>query len=66
MNEWIKGQPPLGILKKMDVWIDNDHIREAQAIPSIDYSSLFFTDCTHPMQNAFCPRERIVAYRIQL
>jgi len=41
----------------------NGQRRTAKVLPHLDAHSLFFTDCTHPEQNAYCNIERVKAWR---
>jgi hypothetical protein len=66
MNEWIIGNriPMLNGVDFIDVQLTNDTVRLVQRRPIVDYGSLWFADCTHPAQNAYCSTSLIKAWRI--
>lgn len=65
-SEWIIGNriPMLNGVDFIEVQLDDDSVRTVQRRPLVDYSSLWFIDCTHPAQNAYCAESKIKAWRI--
>ena len=49
---------------RIQVQLIDDSVREVHRRPTVDFSSLWFTDCTHPAQNAYCPESKIKAWRL--
>lgn len=50
---------------KFQVWLTNDQVRRVERRPYLDWASLWFTDCTHAIQNAYCSPDYIQAWRIE-
>lgn len=60
-------------LQKLREWADSqfgecapksdETLRRVSFRPSVDYASLFFDDCQHPAQNAYCDPKSIMAWR---
>jgi len=46
------------------VLMDDMSYRKCKMMPAIDAYNLYYTDCTHPLQNAYCDRNRIVKWKI--
>jgi hypothetical protein len=64
-DEWIIGNRlPMVNGYDFQVHLKDGTLRRVGRRPTIDYSSLFFKDCTHPAQNAFCSSENIQAWRL--
>lgn len=65
-DEWIIGNriPMLNGAELIDVCLDDDTVRLVRRRPLVDYSSLWFVDCSHPAQNAYCSDMKIKAWRI--
>jgi hypothetical protein len=62
--DWIIGcRIPLDCGSKFQVQTKADQVREVERKPNLDYSTLWFTDCTHPAQNAVCSESYIKAWR---
>lgn len=47
------GSPPPG-WEEFEVLMPDDSVRRVKRIPTLDWETLFYQDCTHPMQNAIC------------
>jgi hypothetical protein len=64
MNEWVLGQN-VPRIESIDfqVQLKNDSIRTVNLRPLLDPRTLWFTDCTHQLQNAICGDSQIVAWR---
>ena len=65
-NEWIIGNR-LPFLEDVvfQVQTTADDVRECRRIPNRDWSTLWFTDCTHPTQNAICHESNIKTWKIK-
>lgn len=61
--DWIHSRPPWLIDREIEVWSPYYGLRSAAVLPSLDTTSLWFTDCNHALQNAYCDRNRIEAWR---
>jgi len=62
---WIPGHEiPYTPDAVFDVFMDNGHIRKVRRNLSLDYSNLFYMDCTHPAQNAYCTQDQVKAWRV--
>lgn len=62
--DWIHTQHvPRKAGTEYEVWLGRDEVRRCAMNPAIDFSNLFYTDCTNPLQNAAVPEERILAWR---
>ena len=63
-TEWHLG--PIQIVNGYgyQVQMQNDTIRNCVRRPRCDYSTLWFTDCTHPLQNAICSPDYVKAWRL--
>lgn len=64
MNDWVNGNPPYSIEAELEVKMSDGSMRTCKKIPAIDYGNLFFTDCTHAEQNAYCDRKKIISWRV--
>lgn len=64
-ESWLSGQPVFKDGAEFEVMLDDGSIRQCKRYPSIDYGNLFFTDCTHPAQNAYCSNNAIKAWRFK-
>jgi hypothetical protein len=63
-SEWFIGDdPPFIPGAVFRVWTDGN-VRTVRYHPEIYGMSLLFTDCKHPMQQAFCDRAHIQAWRL--
>lgn len=63
--EWqLEGLPPLIDGATFEVWITDGSTRRVARDPGLDWSSLFFQDCTHPAQNAYCSPDIIAGWRL--
>lgn len=62
--EWSEGVPRLIDGAVFDVRLKDGQQRQCRRIPTLDWSSLFFTDCTHPAQNAYCADSLITSWRV--
>jgi hypothetical protein len=59
-SEWIhEGLPPIN--SSAQVWLEDGSVR--RVVTDNFCGALRFTDCTHPLQNAHCPAESIMAWR---
>lgn len=57
--EWEhEGLPPPGV--DFDAWLTNGQVRQVRNTDGC----LTFLDCTHPAQNAYCDRSRVMAWRL--
>ena len=66
MMEWILGNRIPNIDgASFQVWTDSGGTRTCRRYPARDQFSLWFTDCTHPAQNAYCAQDSIQAWRIK-
>ena len=61
-NEFSYGNPPC-IQGELLVLMNNMQFRRAKIIPTLDAYNLYFIDCSHPMQNAYCNRLEIVKWK---
>lgn len=64
-DRWIANMMRLAIVtaQPLQVWLGGDVVRRVSFRPSVDYASLFFDDCQHPAQNAYCDPKSIMAWR---
>jgi hypothetical protein len=64
MSEWVLGQnvPRINNIE-FQVQLKDDSVRTVNLRPLLDHWTLWFTDCTHPLQNAICNDSQIVAWR---
>lgn len=61
---WHTGKPSPSILEEIEVMMeDSGKVRRVLRIPELDYGNFFFTDCTHPAQNAYCWMGNVKAWR---
>ena len=66
-DEWILGNK-LPILKddaSFQVQLKDGQTRSVCRKPRLDFTSLWFIDCSHPMQNAYCDEDSIAYWRIK-
>lgn len=63
IGAWEAGMPPFVVGVKFDVLLKNGEQRRVERNQALDWANLFFTDCTHPMQNAFCAPDSVVKWR---
>lgn len=47
----------------MQVWTASGDVREVAYRPGFCPMALWFTDCTHALQNAYCSRDSVQAWR---
>ena len=65
MTEWIIGNKVPRIAgESFQVQTKLNDVRTVEFRPDTDCFSLWFTDCTHPAQNALCNDECIKAWRV--
>ena len=67
MSEWIHSNPAHASLdihgERLQVWMRSGAVREALShYACAPY--LMFTDCTHPLQNAICHPDGVMAWRL--
>jgi hypothetical protein len=62
--DWAEGVPEFIDGALFDVILKDGQQRQCRRIPTLDWSNLFFTDCTHPAQNSFCADSLISAWRV--
>lgn len=60
VHNFKKGAPAFKTSTEYIVIIRSGEIRKARFSPTFDFANMLFTDCTHPMQNAFCGYETIL------
>ena len=66
MEEWIIGsRVPFVGDAVVQVMTTNNHVRECRRMADRDWSTLWFTDCAHPAQNAICNESDIAAWRLK-
>ena len=64
MTEWILGNKVPRINgAEFQVQLRDNSVRSVKVNPLKDHWTLWFTDCTHPMQNAICDDFQIIAWR---
>jgi hypothetical protein len=64
-GEWVIGNKvPFVNGHSIQVQTTFNDVRTVIRRPTLDFSSLWFTDCQHPAQNAYCAESNIVAWRI--
>ena len=63
MNEFSYLNAPV-CKDELTVLMNNMEYRTCIIKPFLDPYNLFFTDCTHPAQNAYCNRNSIVKWKI--
>ena len=64
-GEWILGNNiPIVNGYGMQVQTLADQVRNVHRRPIIDFSSLWFSDCTRPAQNAHCDLNNVKAWRL--
>lgn len=63
-DEWLIGNVLPHIDGLFQVQLLNDDVRTARRYLERDFSSLWFTDCTHPEQNMYCDPSSIKAWRL--
>jgi hypothetical protein len=51
--------------KELEVLTTDMQHRTVMTKPLLDPSTLWFTDCTHPAQNAYCNRNSIIKWRLR-
>ena len=61
---WNDGIPPHSENTEFVVRLVDGSERCVRRMPTLDLSNLFFTDCTHPAQNAYCADSMISAWRV--
>jgi hypothetical protein len=64
-KQWIDGKPGYIPGAEFDVLLNDGTTRTCKRISSLDWSNLFYTDCTHPAQNAFCADTNIKSWRVK-
>jgi hypothetical protein len=65
-EEWIPGsQVDFTDHAIFEVLTVGDHIRTCRRMPEMDGATLWFIDCTHPLQNAICNEQYIKAWRVK-
>lgn len=64
-DTWFEGQPAFKDGAEFEVKLEDGSVRPCRRIETLDYTSLFFTDCTHPQQNAYCSPDRIKVWRFK-
>ena len=64
-TEWVIGNRlPMVNGYDFQVHLTNGTVRRVGRRPIVDYWSLFFKDCTHPAQNAYCSTDDIKAWKL--
>ena len=64
-GEWVIGSNvPFVNGFGLEVQTNDNEVRRVQRRPSVDFETLWFVDCTHPAQNAYCQKSRIKAWRV--
>lgn len=63
-NGWADGLPAFIADTVFDVRLKDGQQRQCQRAFGFGESNLYFTDCTHPMQNAYCADSLIDAWRV--
>ena len=64
MTAWQhEGLPPHISGAEFEVW-DGSHVARVRRVPSLDWESLWRTDCNHPAMNAYFEPGRIKAWRL--
>lgn len=62
MSEWIHSRlVPFNL--ECEVWFDGGTVRRVRR--DSDSGVVLFTDCRHPLQNAWCDQDKIMAWRIK-
>ena len=63
-GEWVLGSNiPMANGVDIEVYTKHGDVRKVSRRPHVDFSSLWYTDCTHQLQNAFCSSSDIQAWR---
>ena len=62
ITDFIKGAPAFDAYQEYIVVLKTGDIRRARFSPTFDYANMLFTDCTNPLQNAFCGHETILLH----
>lgn len=65
INNWVEGLPPTDMYDEIEIQIIGGQHRTAKRTMTTQSNSLFFTDCKHSMQNAYCDQLMIHAWRIK-
>ena len=63
-TNWADGLPAFIADTVFDVRLKDGQQRQCQRAFGFGESNLYFTDCTHPMQNAYCADSLIDAWRV--
>jgi hypothetical protein len=64
-GEWVIGNNvPMVNGYAIEVQTTNNEVRKVIRKPTLDWASLWFTDCIHPAQNMYCSPSYIKAWRI--
>ena len=68
-EEWIIGGAPRPYddTNTFDVWLANGQVRKARRAGNegpLTPGQMYFTDCSHPLQNVICSQDDIKAWRI--
>ena len=66
-DEWMLGNrvPILSDIKSFQMQLKDGQIREVHRKLTVDSINLWFADCTHPAQNAYCNDESIAYWRVK-
>ena len=65
-GEWVLGNNiPMVNGYSIEVQTNHDQIRTVHRRPMVDFSSLWYSDCTDPIQNMYCCPSNIKAWRLK-
>ena len=65
VNNWVEGYPPIGMKDEVEMQLIDGQYRTAKRSMTTQSNSLFFTDCIHSLQNAYCDQLMIRAWRVK-
>lgn len=64
-GEWVLGSKvPMVNGFDIEVYTRQGQVRRVHRKPNIDFGSLWYSDWTHPMQNAYCSESNVKAWRV--
>ena len=64
MNEYSYLPIPFDVNAQFTILMNNGHFRKCTRRLNLDLANLWFTDCTHPMQQALVDQNKIVKWKI--
>ena len=62
--DWQLGDRVPDARADFEVWLADGSVRKVHHVETILGHSLYFMDCTHPLQNVHCSPARVQAWRL--